>query len=56
MLRRLLREALFHSHKPRRHHAALLIATSPYAPAARDTCWRSLPTATTCSPLAPGRY
>ena len=34
MLRRLLREALFHSHKPRRHHAALLIAASPYAPAA----------------------
>lgn len=34
MLRRLLREALLHSHKPRRHHAALLIAASPYAPAA----------------------
>ena len=34
MLRRLLREALFHSHKPRRHHAALMIAASPYAPAA----------------------
>lgn len=34
MLRRLLREALFHSHKPRRHHAALFIAASPYAPAA----------------------
>jgi hypothetical protein len=34
MLRRLLREALFHSHKPRRHHAALLVAASPYAPAA----------------------
>ncbi|MCB0896018.1 MAG: hypothetical protein KDB43_11705 [Nocardioidaceae bacterium] len=34
MLRRLLREALFHSHKPRRHHAALLLAASPYAPAA----------------------
>ena len=34
MLRRLLREAMFHSHKPRRHHAALLIAASPYAPAA----------------------
>ncbi|WP_133059047.1 MULTISPECIES: hypothetical protein [unclassified Nocardioides] len=33
MLRRLLREALLHSHKPRRHHAALLIAASPYAPA-----------------------
>lgn len=34
MLRRLLREAMLHSHKPRRHHAALLIAASPYAPAA----------------------
>lgn len=34
MLRRLLRESLFHSHKPRRHHAALFIAASPYAPAA----------------------
>lgn len=34
MLRRLLREALFHSHKPRRHHAALLVAASPYSPAA----------------------
>ena len=34
MLRRLLREALLHAHKPRRHHAALLIAASPYAPAA----------------------
>ncbi len=34
MLRRLLREAMFHSHKPRRHHAALFIAASPYAPAA----------------------
>lgn len=34
MLRRLLREALLHSHKPRRHHAALLIAASPYATAA----------------------
>ncbi|MBZ5740074.1 hypothetical protein [Nocardioides mangrovi] len=33
MLRRLLREALLHAHKPRRHHAALLIAASPYAPA-----------------------
>lgn len=30
MLRRLLREALFHSHKARRHHAALLIGASPY--------------------------
>lgn len=34
MLRRLLREALLHSHKPRRHHAALMIGASPYAPAA----------------------
>ncbi len=34
MLRRLLREALFHSHKPRRHHAALLISASPYRTAA----------------------
>ena len=33
MLRRLLREALLHSHKPRRHHAALLLAASPYATA-----------------------
>ena len=40
MLRRLLREALFHSHKPRRHHAALLIAASPYAPAAARHCLR----------------
>ena len=30
MLRRLLREALFHVHHPRRHHAALLLAASPY--------------------------
>lgn len=40
MLRRLLREALFHSHKPRRHHAALLLAASPYAPAAARHCLR----------------
>lgn len=40
MLRRLLREALFHSHKPRRHHAALLIAASPYAPATARHCLR----------------
>ncbi len=40
MLRRLLREALLHSHKPRRHHAALLIAASPYAPAAARHCLR----------------
>jgi hypothetical protein len=38
MLRRLLREALFHSHKPRRHHAALLIAASPYAAATARHC------------------
>ena len=30
MLRRLLREALFHVHHPRRHHAALMLAASPY--------------------------
>jgi len=30
MLRRLLREALFHGHHARRHHAALLLAASPY--------------------------
>ena len=30
MLRRLLRESLFHVHHPRRHHAALLLAASPY--------------------------
>ena len=40
MLRRLLREALVHSHKPRRHYAALLIAASPYAPAAARHCLR----------------
>jgi hypothetical protein len=40
MLRRLLREALLHSHKPRRHHAALMIAASPYAPAAGRHCLR----------------
>lgn len=33
MLRRLLREALLHAHKARRHHAALLLASSPYAAA-----------------------
>jgi len=36
MLHRLVREALVHSHKARRHHAALLIAASPYAQAAAD--------------------
>lgn len=40
MLRRLLREALLHSHKPRRHHAALLISASPYAPATARHCLR----------------
>ncbi|WP_435745886.1 hypothetical protein [Nocardioides sp. SYSU DS0663] len=40
MLRRLLREALLHVHKPRRHHAALLIGASPYAPAVADQCLR----------------
>lgn len=40
MLRRLLREALLHAHKPRRHHAALLIAASPYAPAVSHQCLR----------------
>lgn len=40
MLRRLLREALFHSHKPRRHHAALMIAASPYCAAAAQQCLR----------------
>ena len=40
MLRRLLREALLHSHKPRRHHAALLIAASPYASATARHCLR----------------
>ena len=40
MLRRLLREALLHSHKPRRHHAALLIAASPYAKSAARHCLR----------------
>ncbi len=34
MLHRLVREALVHTHKARRHHAALLIAASPYASAA----------------------
>jgi HEAT repeat protein len=38
MLRRLLREALLHAHKARRHHAALLLAASPYAPAVAKHC------------------
>ncbi|MCR6030611.1 hypothetical protein GGQ22_04040 [Nocardioides sp. zg-579] len=40
MLRRLLREALLHVHKARRHHAALVIAASPYAPAVAEQCLR----------------
>lgn len=38
MLRRLVREALFHSHKGRRHHAALLLAASPYRDAVAHQC------------------
>ena len=38
MLRRLLRESLLHAHKPRRHHAALLLAASPYADAISRRC------------------
>lgn len=38
MLRRLLREALLHAHKTRRHHAAQLLAASPYAPAISRHC------------------
>lgn len=38
MLHRLVREALVHTHKPRRHHAALLLAASPYAPAVAHHC------------------
>jgi hypothetical protein len=38
MLRRLVREALVHVHEPRRHHAALLLAASPYAPALATAC------------------
>jgi hypothetical protein len=40
MLRRLIRESLFHAHKARRHHAALLLAASPYAPAAAEEVYR----------------
>lgn len=32
MLARLVREALVHVHRERRHHASLLLAVSPYAP------------------------
>lgn len=38
MLRRLLREALLHAHKSRRHHAALLLGASAYAPAIARIC------------------
>ncbi|WP_344157536.1 hypothetical protein [Nocardioides koreensis] len=38
MLHRLLRESLLHAHKARRHHAALLLAASPYAPAVSRHC------------------
>lgn len=38
MLRRLLREALFHTHKVRRHQAGLLLAASPYRNAVARQC------------------
>jgi hypothetical protein len=38
MLHRLMREALVHTHKARRHHAALLLAASAYAPAVASHC------------------
>jgi hypothetical protein len=38
MLRRLLREALFHTHKSLRHHAGVLLAASAYAPAVARQC------------------
>jgi len=38
MLRRLLRESLFHMHKSRRHQAALLLASSPYRRAVSRQC------------------
>ena len=38
MLRRLVREALLHTHKPRRHHAAVLLAASPYRHAVSRVC------------------
>lgn len=40
MLRRLLREAMFHTHKQRRHHAGLLLAASPYRRAVARQCHR----------------
>lgn len=38
MLRRLMREALFHTHKVRRHQAGLLLAASPYRNAVARQC------------------
>lgn len=38
MLRRLLREALLHTHKVRRHQAGLLLAASPYRNAVARQC------------------
>ena len=38
MLRRLIREALFHTHKHRRHQAALVLAASPYRRAVSRQC------------------
>ncbi|MFC5177408.1 hypothetical protein [Nocardioides taihuensis] len=38
MLRRLVREALLHPHKPRRHHAAVLLGASPYRHAVSRAC------------------
>ncbi len=38
MLRRLLRESLFHAHKARRHHAAQLLSFSPYRRAVARRC------------------
>lgn len=38
MLRRLLRESLLHTHKARRHHAALLLGASPYRHAVSRQC------------------
>ncbi|MFC6286220.1 hypothetical protein ACFP3Q_07960 [Nocardioides sp. GCM10027113] len=38
MMRRLLREALFHNHKMRRDHAAMLLTASPYRLAVSRQC------------------
>ncbi len=38
LLRRLVREALFHTHKQRRHQAALVLAASPYRSAVSRQC------------------